>query len=302
MVHQKVDASSSVVKRQRLPLKGAMSTLFLLILFLSGPLINTIKTHQQAPGSQDEAVIPVSDSSTPEKIDLQTTIDDWEDTITGTSSVLIYDLDRDEIAGAHNSSENYNMNSLYKLFVVYEGYQRILKGEWNQDDTLECLDLAIRESNSVCAEELWAKIGEEELDDIVKNQYKIANTEVSSFSSNSEDITSIMKLFYYLPKNQSEPLAKRMKDSFLNQPVTTYDWRQGLPNGFKEANVYNKVGWEYNADLGVWETYHDAAIIEFPTINRHFIIVVMTSHVASEDISRLGSLIENKVLISTKEL
>ena len=91
-----------------------------------------------------------------------------------------------------------------------------------------------------------------------------------------------------------------MKDSFLSQPVTTYNWRQGLPSGFSKANVYNKVGWDYNAKTRNWNIYHDAAIIEFEEQNRHFIVVVMTNRVPYQKIRQLGTEIENKFLNSIK--
>ena len=243
---------------------------------------------------------PVEDLM-PDKIDFQSTVDEWAKTITGSRSVLIYDLDRDEVAGAYNSSENYIIDSLYKLFVVYEGYRRVQSGEWTSSDlvgytdytVLDCLDLAIRESNSVCAETLWSMIGEDELDQIVKDDFGITNSDVSSFVSNVEDIAKMMKIYYRHKEIKDDSLVTRMKDSFLNQPVTEYDWRQGLPKGFSIANVYNKVGWDYNVDGKYWNTYHDAAIVEFPEEDRHFIVVVMTSHVPFSKISNLGSMIES---------
>ena len=243
---------------------------------------------------------PVEDLM-PDKIDFQSTVDEWAKTITGSRSVLIYDLERDEIVGAYNSSENYIIDSLYKLFVVYEGYKRVQSGEWTSSDlvgytnytVLDCLDLAIRESNSVCAEALWSMIGEDELDQIVKDDFGITNSDVSSFVSNVEDIAKMMKIYYRHKEIKDDSLVTRMKDSFLNQPVTEYDWRQGLPKGFSIANVYNKVGWDYNVDGKYWNTYHDAAIVEFPEEDRHFIVVVMTSHVSFSKISNLGSMIES---------
>ncbi len=236
----------------------------------------------------------------PDRVDFQPVVDGWAEAMSGGRSVLVYDLERDEAVGAYNSSENYTIDSLYKLFVVYEGYRRVQSGEWNSSDSagytgytiLECLDLSIRESNSVCAETLWSKMGEGDLDEIIENDFKITNSDISSFISNPEDITEMMKLYYKHKEITDESLVARMQDSFLNQPVTEYDWRQGLPSGFSSAKVYNKVGWDYNPDEKYWNTYHDAAIVEFPEENRHFVVVVMTSHVPFQKISKLGSLIE----------
>lgn len=82
-----------------------------------------------------------------------------------------------------------------------------------------------------------------------------------------------------------------MFDSFLNQPMTTYNWRQGLPSGFSErTKVYDKVGWDWNGKS--WNVYHDAAIVEFLNENRHFVVVVMTSGVPYSAIKNLGVQIE----------
>lgn len=240
----------------------------------------------------------------PEKIDFQPVVDKWINSVGGNKSVLIYDLDRDETAGSYNTTGKYDTASLYKLFVVYEGYRRVESGEWQADEpagstgytALECLDLAIRESYSPCAEVLWARIGHDELDEIIEEDFGITNSDISAFTSNPEDIQKIMKLFYEHPDIKNETLIARMKDSFLNQPKTEYNWRQGLPSGFSDrVNVYNKVGWSFNEDENYWDVYHDAAIVEFPEKDRHFIVVVMTNKVPYQQIRKLGSMIEEVI-------
>lgn len=237
----------------------------------------------------------------PERIDSQPVVDEWVAGVGGNKSVLIYDLMRDEVVGEYNTAEEYNTASLYKLFVVYEGYRRLQSGEWDANAAagatghtiLECLDLAIRESNSPCAETLWGKIGYDELDEIVRNDFGITNSDIQSFRSNAEDIAKMMQIFYKHQEITNEDLLARMKDSFLNQPATTYDWRQGLPSGFALANVYNKVGWDYNP-AGYWNVYHDAAIVEFPEAGRDFIVVVMTNQVPFQKIRDLGARLESE--------
>lgn len=236
----------------------------------------------------------------PERIDFQAVVDEWVKSSGGTRSVLIYDLDRNEVVGEYNQNESYNTASLYKLFVVYEGYRRVQSGEWNADEpvgatgytVLKCLDLAIRESNSACAEVLWYKIGQDELDEIIENDFDIKDSIISDLVSTPHDIMKMMKIYYSHSDITDEDLISRMKDSFLNQPATEYNWRQGLPSGFANADVYNKVGWDYNPDGGYWNIYHDAAIVEFPEKNRHYVVVVMTSRVPFGKISALGTAIE----------
>ena len=238
----------------------------------------------------------------PDRIDFQPVIDSWVSTVGGNKSVLVYDIERDEIVGEYNPKESYSTASLYKLFVVYEGYRRVQSGEWGGEDAAgyteytisKCLDLAIRESNSSCAEALWDMIGRKNLDDIIVDSFNITDSDISGLVSNPQDIMKILKIFYEHKDITDERLISVMKDSFLNQPITTYNWRQGLPSGFKKSNVYNKVGWDFNPDTMNWNIYHDAAIIETPDKNRHFIVVVMTNYVPYQKITELGSMIEDK--------
>lgn len=269
-------------------------------------LIRELTSEQPSEG-EDTSIVPAPEPEPepapvlPDAINFQSTIDNFVNSTRGSRSVIVYDVERDELAGVYNPAENYNTASLYKLFVVYEGYKRIQNGTWDPNTIigyqgktiLECLDLSIRESYSPCAEPLWNLIGRDELDNIIANEYGIVNSDISSLTSNANDILSIMKLFYNHPDFTREDLVSRMKDSFLNQPVTTYNWRQGLPSGFSRANVYDKVGWDYNPDGGYWNIYHDAAIVEFPEQNRHFIVVVMTNRVPFQKIKEFGTNLES---------
>ena len=238
-------------------------------------------------------------------VDFQSVIDDWTKTVGGNKSVLVYDLDLDKLVGVYNPEETYNTASLYKLFVVYEGYKRIQAGIWNGEAKAgstgytinKCLDLAIRESYSPCAETLWSMIGHGTLDNIISEEWGIVNSNISKLTSNVNDLMLIMKRFYEHPDFDDPKLVEAMWDSFLNQPETTYDWRQGLPSGFTRAEVYDKVGWAYNANGKYWNIYHDAAIVKFPLENgttRNYAVVVMTNKLDFKNIRRLGTNLENK--------
>lgn len=260
--------------------------------------------------SNEESSVEIGDSAIqealPEAINFQPTIDTWVKNVPGgNKSVIIYDLDRDEIVGTHNPEELHETASLYKLFVVYEGYRRLNTGEWRQEElvsptnytVLECLDLAIRESNSVCAELLRDKIGRNNLQMIIENDFGLAKTNLAALTSTPQDILKMMRIFYDHTEIDNDELVNRMKDSFLNQPKVGFDdWRQGLPSGFQQGSVYNKVGWEYDREGGYWRIYHDAAIVEFPSQNRHFVIIVMTERVDSRQLKSLGEMLEEAFL------
>ena len=305
--------SGKTTKRKTLMIFGIIGC-FLIVAFSVFGILFVVNHGWQSdeppvPDEPDAPVEPVEPKPEPEPvkpdlIDFQPVVDEWASSVSGNRSVIVYDLERDEMVGSYNTEEDYNTASLYKLFVVYEGYRRLQNGEWHADDAagatgntiIECLDLAIRESYSPCAETLWNYIGHVELDNIITNDFGITNSDISHLVSNPNDILRIMKLFYAHPDIADETLIARMKDSFLNQPPTTYNWRQGLPSGFSDSvNVYNKVGWDYNPDGGYWNIYHDAAIVEFPKANRHFVVIVMTNRVPFQKIRDFGSMIEEKL-------
>lgn len=279
--------------------------LFIVYYLVAGMIDDTDNIIENNIITNEESayVLPEKTEVEPKKIDFQTVADNWAKNIEGDKGVLIYDLDRDEVVAEYNSNRSFATASLYKLFVVYEGYRKIELGEWRESDAagdtgrtiLECLDLAVRESNSDCTETLWRMIGHDKLEKIVANDFGITNTSVEDLVSTPNDIAKMMKRFYDHTDINDEKLIAKMKDSFLNQPVTEYDWRQGLPSGFSDAvNVYNKVGWAYNDEGEVWDIYNDAAIIKFPEKDRHFIVVVMTNKVPYQQIRKLGTMIEEE--------
>ncbi len=232
---------------------------------------------------------------------LQGAVDEWARSTGGKKGVIFYDLDKNKTLASYNADEKFATASLYKLFVVYEGYRRVQNGTWDKDAKAgstgytisKCLDLAIRESHSPCAETLWGMIGRDALDQVVANDFGI-NLNVGSLSATPREIMKMMKIYYNHSEITDENLVATMKDSFLNQPTTTYNWRQGLPSGFSDkVLVYNKVGWNFNGSI--WTIYNDAAIVIFPEKNRHLIIVVMTSGMNYGEIRNLAKLIEQEI-------
>lgn len=232
-------------------------------------------------------------------INFQPVVDQWAASTGGRKGVVIYDPEVGEIVGRYNADQKFDTASLYKLFVVYEGYRRVQNGILKLDENagrtgytiLKCLDLAIRESYSPCAETLWAMIGRDTLNEIVQNDFNIPNMVVSDLEATPTEIMQIMELFYSHPDIKDEILLDKIQDSFLNQPTIEYNWRQGLPSGFSEkVDVYNKVGWDWNGKS--WNIYNDAAILNFRDEGRQFIVVVMTSGVRYQQIRDFGAQIE----------
>ena len=282
---------------------GAIAGVSKIIEFVNNPA-PTEESHPEEPEQPEQPETPEEPESKIKEVDFQPVLDAWVKTVGGNKSILIYDLDIDKEIASYNTKENYNTASLYKLFVVYEGYKRVQSGAWDKNAKAgstgktisKCLDLAIRESHSPCAETLWGMIGQDKLDTIIENEWGITHSDISKLTSNVGDISLILKRFYEHPDFDDQTLLDAMWDSFLNQPDTTYEWRQGLPRGFSKASVYNKVGWAYNAEGKYWNIYHDAAIVKFPLedgATRNFIVVVMTNKIDFKDIRKLGTNLEN---------
>lgn len=267
-----------------------------------GTLVPSVDGGPDADDDSGETQDSGNDESVlPERIDFQPVVESWVGRTGGRKSVLLYDLDRDEVVGEYLADDSHSTASIYKLFIVYEGYLRVQSHEWNADDPcgvtghtiLECLDLAIRASESTCAETLWGMIGRSLLDELVVSKYGMTSTTVSQLVSTPRDVAKMLEVYYEHTELSDDALIERMKDSFLNQPSTIYNWRQGLPSGFTRANVYNKVGWDFNPDGNYWNLYHDAAIVTFPEPARNYIVVVMSERVPFQSIRTFGSEFEN---------
>ncbi len=261
----------------------------------SSKVSDSPKTDPKAP----TAPVPEPEPQKPAFIDLQSVIDDWASPLGNNVGVYIYDLDNDKEAASYNSDSIFFTASIYKLFFVYEAYLRINQGIDDPDayfadgkTRIKCLDLIIRESYNPCADPLRSSMMGE-IEDIITNKFGIEDTSNGALYASSEAIADMLKI-YYKHEGLSDELWDKIADSMLNQPTTTYNWRQGLPSGFSEANVYNKVGWNYDTDH--WATYNDAAIVEFPDLDRHYIIVVLTKNTSNRKLVELGEEIEQAVL------
>lgn len=248
----------------------------------------------------------------PEIINLQSIVDDWTKTLRlGKASVgvYIYDLDNEVELATFSEDERFQTASLYKLFVVYEGYREVEAGELDPEKVIyggytvqKCLDLAIRQSHSGCAETLHSLIGRDKLANVILSDFNLKNSSAAGLYSTPKEIAEMMHI-YYMHENLSENSWNLIKDSMLNQPPTNNglcagacDWRQGLPSGFSAASVYNKVGWQGNGD-GTWYIYADAAIVEL--LDHHYIISVMANWVYPSEIANLGKSIESTVISSS---
>lgn len=242
----------------------------------------------------------------PAFIDFQAEVDRWAANTPGNKAVIIYDLDHEKVAASLNPNEVFNMASVYKLFFVYDGYRRISDGSENaanivadtsdkgQLSLMTCLDLMVRESYNGCADPLRADSERFARVEGMISELGLKNTANAGLYSTASDITDFMKVLW---RHEGFDVASwnQLLDSMLNQPRTTYVWRQGLPSGFSTAQVYDKVGWDYTGSY--WSTYNEVAFVVFPEQNRHYIVTALTSGLPTfQPLVQLGTIIEDTVL------
>lgn len=236
---------------------------------------------------------------------------------------MVYDLDNNQVAAELNANQVFSTASIYKLFFAYVGYQDIDSGYTNPDQPFaitndyragtytfsECLDLMIRESYNGCADPIRSNQRLYRRAETLIDDLGLANTANGGLLSTPADLTNFLK-FLYRNHDLSAESWNSFQDSLLNQPPTkvseedTYDWRQGLPSGFSETvKVYDKVGWSWAEDY--WSIYNDAAIVEFPDLNRHYIIVLLTTDLHEDpplSLQKLGAELESAIRASSEQL
>ena len=128
----------------------------LVVLLVAGATFAMFKLTNVKPENQEknnpEVVSAKSlddsgDEDEEAKIDLNPIITNWLGTFSRDvkKSVMVYDLDKDEVVGNFEENTEFETASVYKLFVAYEGYKRVDNGQWSSSDesfggmtTLEC--------------------------------------------------------------------------------------------------------------------------------------------------------------------
>ncbi len=273
---------------------------------------------------------PEPEPEVPEKINLQLALNQWitSQPAAANSGILIYDIDNDEVVARHNEDSPFRIESIYKMFVAYEGYYRIDNGQWKADTTVfswgdyenkpytlsHCLDHMVRFSFSSCAEAVWNMIGHDNLQ-AAYNEKGFKNTSIQGLTSTPNDLAKLYKQFWN-HTDLSDESWNQILDSMINQTAPASagynyarNWRQGLPSGFATAKVYNKVGW-LGDSYGNWTYYDDAAFLVFPEVQknkdgekvleRHYIMIALTKNTSPKQLVQLGRKIEEAVKTADK--
>lgn len=265
----------------------ALLIIVILVVFLLKP--SKKSTHQLSQNNQT----PVSDqletnlkTQKPQLKNIQSTIDDFIASNPGEYGIKISDINGKSLAEI-NADKQFFAASIYKLFVAYVGYQQIDNKTSNKDDPYltgytrwQCLDAMIRDSYSPCAEKMWNELGKQNITDKMK-QLGLTNTSLTGVTTTANDTSIILQK---IAKGQD--LSKESQEQFLDSMKTQDSkYRRGLPAGFKQAIVFNKVGWNLS------EEWHDASIVKLAN-NQTVVVAVLTSGVGYKVIAELGGKIE----------
>lgn len=296
---------------------GIVAIAALIVLVIN--LINKPKTDDNPTENDNPGQTEVG---TPEKVDLQLAVDQWLTTQTAENSgIIIYDIDNDEVVARHNESKQFTIDTIYQMFLAYEGYYRIdhsmLEGtavypigedfDGKPYTRKHCLDYMVRFSYAPCAASLINDIGFENLQ-AAYNERGFKDTIISQAISTPSDLLKLYQM-YWKHKDLSKESWDKIQESMLNQVAGTKDftyaqnWRMGMPSGFGTALVYNKVGM-YGVDT-TWLRFSDASFIVFPEVEsnkdgetkpaRHYISVVLTANTTPQEIVKLGRKVEEAV-------
>ena len=279
----------------------------ILAVFLAIALISTLLVRSHLQKSQDNkdtitdqqiaqpetAVIPeplvqIADPAAPvfDMKALQAALDAWVASQSGVASVVVSDPVSGDMLAVHNADQAYFTASIYKLYVAYEGYRAVDAGDLdpaqdyiNGNTLAECLDIMIRESDSPCAEKLWAGLGKPELNTILES-YGLTDTDMVGLRTTAAD-TAIVLQRVATGEGLSDASQQAMLDSMQNQV-----FRDALNKGFSsDVTVYNKIGFNELIE------YHDTAIIELENGDR-LVVSVLTERIGTTQIAALGATIE----------
>jgi len=245
-----------------------------------------------------------SETALPAAIELQPIIDSWVATLEAEVGVAVYDLDRSEMTASHNLTKIFPTSNLNQFILAYDGYRQIdaglqdanaaISGETSYGD---CLNLMTRTADTVCTTAILADPEQAAHATNFITGLNMSETTDLGQNSTPNDYILFLQHVWQHPDLSLESWAK-LQDSLLDQPGSDdgIDWRQGLPHGFSTARVYDKASGELSLDSS-WATYADVALVDFVKTDRHFAIVVFSTNLQdTSEISRLGTLIEGKVL------
>lgn len=143
-------------------------------------------------------------------IDLQPSVNKWLTTLNRDEKVglMIYDLNNSRTAASYHADEIFDVASIYKLLLAYDGYRHVAIGAERADDIIvknsdkgqltlsQCLDLIIRESYNGCADPMHADRNRSaRINGLIRN-FEMTNTTNLGLRSTAADLTKLLRTYW----------------------------------------------------------------------------------------------------------
>ena len=243
------------------------------------------------------------------KFNLQPTLDRWLSTQVSkkNSSILIYDLNNQEIIARNNDFSQNNSLGLENLFLAYQIYTKIDQNAIKKDKLLtvgaeqisvdNCLSKILQENYSGCAAALISEIGENNLKQFLKDQ-SYTNTNFTSHLTNTADLLSLSKRLNTHP-DFSEQLWQEFKTKLTPQDNS----KNPLLTGFSKLTVYGLFGSQTNdvtnANLS-YPLFNNLYFLETkqedPKDRQTFVLIFLASDIDAASLIELAKNLEAAIL------
>jgi beta-lactamase class A len=284
--------------RKRFPfvLAGIVGVLSILILggglwfFLLRPQPEPKATNQaQTSEPQASSEVQAPAQQKPKIIDLQPVVDAWIAKQKGDYGIVVYDPANEQAIASHDADLQFFTASIYKIFVVYLALQDVDAGKHTLTEQFRfgktrqtCIYDAIHSSDSPCAEALMAEIGNEEVNTRLK-AFGFTNTAFPGFVTTAADTIKILQ------RIQAKKELSETSTNLLLDAMKTQIYRKGLPSGFPEGTIADKVGFSETPH------YHDVGILTLPS-GRQYLVAYFSKSAGSRQAADFASTIYAKLL------
>jgi len=243
------------------------------------------------------------------KVNLQPTLDRWLSTQVSkkNSSILIYDLNNQEIIARNNDFSQNNSLGLENLFLAYQIYTKINQNAIKKDKLLtvgteqisidNCLSKILQENHPGYAAALVSEIGENNLNQFLKDQ-SYTNTNFTSHLTNTADLLSLSKRLNTHP-DFSEQLWQEFKTKLTPQDNS----KNPLLTGFSKLTVYGLFGSQTNdvtnANLS-YPLFNNLYFLETkqedPKDRQTFVLIFLASDIDAASLIELAKNLEAAIL------
>ena len=243
------------------------------------------------------------------KINLQPTLDRWLSSQVSkkNSSILIYDLNNQEIIARNNDFSQNNSLGLENLFLAYQIYTKIAQGAIKKEKLItvdteqisidNCLSKILQENHSGCATSLVSEIGENSFKQFLKDQ-SYTNTNFTSHLTNTTDLLSLSKRL-----NAHPDFSEQLWQEFKTKLTPQNNNKNPLLTVFSKLAVYGLYGAQTNdttnANLS-YPLFNNLYFLETkqedPKDRQTFVLIFLASDIDAASLIDLAKAIESTIL------